>query len=57
MLYVTERAVFRLGTDGLELIEIAPGVNLETQVLQLMNFRPTIRRLRPMPAHVFDEGR
>src|SRR5688500_8064230 len=53
VLYVTERAVFRLGSGGIELAELAQGVDLQTQVLDLMDFRPVIRDVRPMPAHVF----
>jgi len=53
VLYVTERAVFRLLEDGLELIEIAPGIDLEEQVLAMMPFKPVVRSVRPMPAHVF----
>jgi propionate CoA-transferase len=52
VLYVTERAVFRLTDQGLELIEVAPGVDIQTQVLQLMPFEPAVRRVQPMPAHV-----
>lgn len=42
-LFVTERAVFRTTDDGLELIEIAPGIDLERDVLARMAFKPIIR--------------
>ncbi|MBM1633993.1 propionate CoA-transferase [Sulfitobacter mediterraneus] len=46
-LIVTERAVFRCAADGLELIEIAPGIDLQTQVLDLMDFAP-VRIAEPL---------
>ena len=42
VLYVTERCVFRLAKDGLELAEIAPGIDLERDILAKMDFRPLI---------------
>ena len=38
ILYVTERCVFRLGPKGLILTEIAPGIDLQTQILDLLPF-------------------
>ena len=42
VLYITERCVFRLVPDGLELIEIAPGIDLEKDVLDQVGFTPII---------------
>ncbi len=42
MMLVTERAVFRLEPDGLVLTEIAPGIDLERDVLARMGFRPRL---------------
>ena len=40
--YVTERCVFRLGAKGMELIEVAPGIDVERDVLAHMDFRPIL---------------
>lgn len=54
VLYVTERAVFRLVAQGIELIEIAPGVNLHDDILGLMDFKPLISpNLKEMNPTIF----
>ncbi|MDD5698295.1 MAG: hypothetical protein PHH77_06725 [Victivallaceae bacterium] len=54
VIYVTERAVFALSGSGLELIEIAPGMDLEKDILRQMAFKPQISaKLRTMPASIF----
>lgn len=54
VLYITERCVFRLVLQGLEVIEIAPGIDLERDVLSQMRFRPLVSpQLKTMDARIF----
>ncbi|MCV2354885.1 malonate decarboxylase subunit alpha [Paucibacter sp. B2R-40] len=50
VLYVTERCVLQLGPEGLILSEVAPGLDLQRDVLDLMGFRP----LMPSPPRAMD---
>ncbi len=49
VLVVSERAVFRLQPEGWELIEVAPGMDLQRDILDKMAFRPLVRHIKPMP--------
>jgi acyl CoA:acetate/3-ketoacid CoA transferase len=53
VLYVTERAVFRLTPTGLALIELAPGIEPERDLLPFMDFQPEIVAVAQMPTSVF----
>jgi propionate CoA-transferase len=55
VVFVTERAVFHLREEGLELTEIAPGVDLQRDVLAHMDFQPIVRDVKPMDAGLFRE--
>ncbi|WP_159998332.1 acyl CoA:acetate/3-ketoacid CoA transferase [Roseomonas sp. 18066] len=55
--FVTERAVFELVDDGLLLTEIAPGIRLQEDVLDQMEFLPAVSpNLRPMDSRLFGPG-
>jgi len=57
VLYVTERCVFRLTSEGMELVEIAPGIDIERDILAKMDFEPVIRGTPPlMEAAIFAEA-
>jgi propionate CoA-transferase len=53
VLYVTERCVFQLRKDGLELIEVAPGIDIERDILAHMDFKPIINTPQLMDARIF----
>ena len=54
IIYVTERAVFRLSGEGVELTEIAPGVDIERDVVSRMGFRPGVSpNLKLMDSRLF----
>jgi|GEM_PF-7554 len=54
VLYVTERCVFRLTPQGLEMIEIAPGIDLERDIVAHMHFRPQVSpALKLMDERIF----
>ena len=56
ILYVTERCVFKLVEGGLKLIEIAPGVDLQRDILDQMEFAPIIADdLKLMDARIFTD--
>ncbi len=58
VLYITERAVFRLAGAGLTLEEVAPGVDVDRDVISKMGFRPRVSpEIRKMDGRIFTPGR
>ncbi|OGK09019.1 MAG: acyl CoA:acetate/3-ketoacid CoA transferase [Candidatus Riflebacteria bacterium GWC2_50_8] len=56
--YVTERGVFQLDAEGLTLIEIAPGIDLQQDILDKMQFKPrVVASLKLMDPAIFSEGK
>lgn len=53
VLYVTERCVFQLTMEGLELVEIAPGIEIERDIINQMDFMPVIKSPIEMNARIF----
>jgi propionate CoA-transferase len=54
ILYVTERCVFRLTQEGLLLTEIAPGIDLQRDIFDQMEFRPSVaENLKEMSSDYF----
>lgn len=53
ILYITERCVFRLIEEGLQLTEVAPGIDAERDVLRYLPFRPFVGELATMNPAIF----
>ena len=57
VMFITERCVFVMTPDGLMLTEIAPGLDLQRDILDNMDFQPLISpTLHEMPAELFSES-
>jgi len=57
VLYVTERCVFTIEEGELTLIEVAPGIDIERDIISQMGFRPRIsNNLKEMPVEIFEEN-
>ncbi|MEA4973797.1 MAG: acyl CoA:acetate/3-ketoacid CoA transferase [Candidatus Metalachnospira sp.] len=56
VMYITERAVFELRKDGVYLTEVAPGIDVKTQIIDLMGFEPKIDgEVKLMDARIFKD--
>ena len=53
VIYVTERCVFRLREYGLELVEIAPGIDIDRHILSQMDFKPIVWQPILMEEQIF----
>lgn len=57
VVFITERCVFELRKNGLTLVEIAPGIDMERDIFAQMDYRPLISDdLKEMPAVLFYDG-
>lgn len=57
VMYITERAVFELKKDGVYLTEVAPGIDIESQILPLMDFTPKLPKegVKEMDLRIFKD--
>jgi propionate CoA-transferase len=53
VVFITERCVFTLTGEGVELTEIAPGADLEKDILAYMDFKPVVKNPKRMDERIF----
>ncbi len=56
VLYVTERCVLSRTSAGVELVEVAPGIDIERDILAHMDFAPIVNQPRMMGEAIFKTG-
>ena len=56
VLFITERCVFQLVKEGLKLIEVAPGIDIEKDILPYLEFTPIVEEVKLMDSRIFEEG-
>jgi propionate CoA-transferase len=57
ILYVTERAVFRLTERGIILEEVAPGIDVDKDITSKMGFMPIVGSIKEMDKRIFNDGK
>jgi propionate CoA-transferase len=57
ILYITERAVFRLTESGIVLEEIAPGIDQDKDITSKMGFMPIVGSIKEMDKRIFNDGK
>jgi propionate CoA-transferase len=57
IMYITERAVFRLAETGVTLEEVAPGVDIHKDIISKMGFMPILGSIKEMDHRIFSEGK
>ena len=57
IVYITERAVFRLTENGIILEEIAPGIDLHKDIISKMGFMPIVGSINEMDKRIFNDGK
>lgn len=57
ILYVTERAVFRLTEGGIVLEEVAPGIDIDKDIISKMGFMPIVGSTKEMDERIFNDVR
>ena len=55
VLYVTERATFQLTNRGVELKEVAPGIDIQRDVLNAIGFKPIVEEVSTTDEKVFTD--
>lgn len=53
VLYITERCVFELTEKGVELTEVAPGIDIKKDILAKMDFKPIVNKPKIMDLRIF----
>jgi acyl CoA:acetate/3-ketoacid CoA transferase len=57
ILYITERAVFRLTGSGIILEEVAPGIDIDKDIISKMGFMPIVGSTKEMDERIFSDGK
>src|SRR5215216_5164217 len=55
ILYITERGVFRLCKTEISLEEVAPGIDVDKDIISKMSFIPKVKSIKKMDERIFNK--